>query len=55
LIASEKEAAALHYAVEVMEQLQALVQDRSRETLKRFVRIAEYTELHYIAELEQSA
>jgi len=55
LIASEKEAAALHYAVEVMEQLQALVQDRSRETLKRFVRIAEYTEHHYIAELEQSA
>lgn len=55
LIASEKEAAALRYAVEVMEQLQALVQDRSRETLKRFVRIAEYTERHYIAELQQSA
>ncbi|MDZ7793888.1 MAG: hypothetical protein U5P10_09420 [Spirochaetia bacterium] len=55
LIASEEEVVALHYAVEVMEQLEALVQDRSRETLKRFVRIAEYTERHYIAELEQSA
>lgn len=55
LIASEKEAAALHYAVEVMEQLEALVQNRSRETLKQFVRIAEYTESHYIEELEQTA
>ncbi|MCF7948490.1 MAG: hypothetical protein K9M94_07875 [Spirochaetia bacterium] len=53
-IASEKEAVALRYAVEVMEQLKALVQDRSRQTLKRFVRIAENTERHYIAELEQS-
>ncbi|MFO7729837.1 MAG: hypothetical protein R6V86_03635 [Spirochaetia bacterium] len=53
-IASEKEAVALRYAVEVIEQLKALVHEHSRETLKRFVRIAEYTERHYIAELEQS-
>ena len=54
-IASEKEAMALNYAIEVMGQLKALVQDHSREALKRFVRIAECTERHYIAELEESA
>jgi hypothetical protein len=47
LIASEEEGDAIGYAVHVMEELDALVRERSRRELRRFVRIAELTERHY--------